>query len=97
VQRNWLEGDPSTQVRLNLVVEWPRVARTASVQTAKSNHEAAGVSSSSGGLAGGSEILQKALVWLVLEDPQGSCELSNDAASVALAENAASVSSLFST
>ena len=41
--------------------EWRRVARSASAQIAKSNHEAAGVSSSSGGLAGGSEILQKSL------------------------------------
>jgi hypothetical protein len=87
VQRNSLEKISSTQVRCNLVVEWPRVVRSASARNAKSNHETARVSIPhlSGArappgrgereLAGGSEILHNSLVWLVLEDPRGSCNV----------------------
>src|SRR5258708_7843023 len=85
VRGNSLEKISSTQVRCNLVVEWPRVARR-KVRDAKSNHEASRISGSPEEAGWWQWNPAQQFVWLVLEDPQGSCA----------PWCAASVSSLFS-
>ena len=69
---NSLERISSTQVRCNLVVEWPRVARR-KARDAKSNHETSRISGSPEEADWWQWDPAQQFVWLVLEDPQGSC------------------------